>query len=512
MKFKRLLKHSPWCLLFSISLSYGAAWDEKHYNPKPLEDDIVLPMPCDGSMAFRKVSLPLASPLDDKSIVLGQDSPEWGYIEHSRPSHIAGSFTEQESTRYYLVAKYELSELQYQAIMANDCPKPAMKLRLPAVSYSWMDAIQAADRYNLWLRQHALEKLPTEDGEPGFIRLPTEEEWEFAARGGVAVDTAQFRDSRYPMPEGLNDYEWFAGPQSANGKLQLTGLLKANPLGLHDVLGNADEMMFEPFRLNKLNRLHGQAGGIVIRGSNILSPQAELRTSARKEAPHYRNREQSQNKHTGTRFVLVTSTLTSRDRILDIENAWQKLGMGTTHEGSAEPVQALQKISAGLQDETLKKQLKELENELRSSNEKQTEARNQAILASLNLGAFLCTKLKDDGRHVQSLQNNYKNLCVAGEEVDQHCPTRLSRIKDQESRLEGVKSYYASSLIDSGLLYGDPLIRAQVPVMREMLKSNKQLIALTPFVNTHWQHQEQYLKNQYADSARWLSNCMAVNE
>lgn len=512
MKFKHFLQYSPWCLLFSLSVSHAADWDEKYYNPKPLEDDVILPMPCEGSMVFRKVSLPLASPLEDKSIVLGQDSSEWGYIEQSRPSHIAGSFSEKQNSRYYLIAKYELSELQYQAIMASECPKPSMKQRLPAVSYSWMEGIQAADHYNLWLRQHAMAQLPIEDGEPGFVRLPTEEEWEFAARGGLAVDTAQFRDARYPMPEGINNYEWFAGPQSANGKLQLSGLLSANPLGLHDMLGNADEMMLEPFRLNKLNRLHGQAGGVVIRGSNILSPQAELRTSARKEAPYYRDQAQAQNKYTGMRFVLVSSTLTSRERVLDIEKAWQKLGMGTAQDGNAESVQALQSISAKLEDEALKKQLKKLENELRSSNEKQAEARNQAILASLNLGAFLCTKLKDDGHHVLSLQNNYDNLCEAGQELDQHCPTRLSRIQDQESRLEGVKSYYASSLIDSALLYGDALIRAQVPVMQETLKTNKRLISLSPFVNVHWQHQEQYLKSQHIDTELWLQNCMAINK
>src|SRR5690606_25182791 len=133
------------------------------------------------------------------------------------------------------------------------CVASSNKLRLPVVSKSWFNAMQVADKYNLWLREQAPQAIPQEVGVVGFVRLPIEEEWEFAARGGLEVSSAEFRDMRYPMPEGINNYEWFGGAQSANGKLQLSGLLKANPLGLHDMLGNASEMMFESFRLNKLD-------------------------------------------------------------------------------------------------------------------------------------------------------------------------------------------------------------------------------------------------------------------
>jgi formylglycine-generating enzyme required for sulfatase activity len=65
------------------------------------------------------------------------------------------------------------------------------------------------------------------------------------------VDTAQFRDSRYPMDD-IKNYEWYSGSQSSNGKLQLIGLLNPNPLGLYDMLGNVSEMMFTPSTSIKL--------------------------------------------------------------------------------------------------------------------------------------------------------------------------------------------------------------------------------------------------------------------
>ncbi|WP_268946853.1 SUMF1/EgtB/PvdO family nonheme iron enzyme, partial [Pseudomonas syringae] len=255
----------------------------------PDAEDVVLPMPCDGAMVFRKVFIPLAGPLDDYPINIGGDNAEYGYVEQTRPAFIAGSFTNEKDakSRYYLLAKYEMTALQYSALTQAECPTPSNKQRLPIVSLSWIQAMDAADKYNVWLRENSADKLPKEDGLAGFLRLPTEVEWEFAARGGLSVSTAEFRDLRYPMPEGLNAYEWFAGTQSSNGQLQLAGLLKPNPLGLLDMLGNVDEMMLEPFRLNKLDRQHGQAGGYVVRGGDYRTAQGELRSSLRKERNYY---------------------------------------------------------------------------------------------------------------------------------------------------------------------------------------------------------------------------------
>ena len=44
--------------------AYGTPWEEKFYNPKPLEGDVILPMPCDGNMVFRMVKTETHSPLE----------------------------------------------------------------------------------------------------------------------------------------------------------------------------------------------------------------------------------------------------------------------------------------------------------------------------------------------------------------------------------------------------------------------------------------------------------------
>ncbi len=487
-------------------------WPERLYNPAPLDNDVVLPLPCGGAMAFRQVHVPLSKPLDDFPIQIGQDGTGWGYVEQSRPAHISGSFsdTSEATSRYYLMAKYELTELQYEALMADTCPEPSTKKRLPKVALSWFEALQVSDNYNLWLRENAAESLPQEDGVAGFARLPTEVEWEFAARGGLEVSTAEYRDSRYPMPDGLNAYEWFSGAQSSNGKLQLAGLLAPNPLGIHDLLGNASEIMFEPFHLNKLDRQHGQAGGYIVRGGNYLSPREDVRTALRGEESYYSDTDHTQGRATGMRLVFVAPTLTSRERIAAIEEQWSALGLGEQEEdGTPDAAVQLAALASGVEDNALQEELQSLERQLRASNQRQEEARNQAIRASLNLGAFLCTKLEDDGVFYDFLENNYRVNCE-NDSPDASCAMRESRLQEQEQRLQGLSRYYASSLIESATLYSTDAIEEQVTVFSEILSLNAQLRGLEPYLQTYWQHQHQFLDDQRITAEAWLESCKAM--
>ncbi len=521
MKFNDVFGAAMSALVLGLGAAGGAhaaAWDEKYYNPKPAEGDVILPMPCDGAMVFRRIEVPAAGPLDDLRVVVGQEGDEWGYVEHSRPEFIAGSFTDTKpgsSSRYYLLAKYELNQLQYKAVMQESCVEPKRMLQLPQAEISWMDAVRFSDLYNTWLRQNAAQQLPQEDGMAGFVRLPTEIEWEYAARGGAALSSADFRDVRYPMPEGLNEYEWYAGAQSANGKVQFPGLLKPNPLGLHDMLGNVDELILESFRLNKLDRQHGQAGGFVVRGGNYLSSPQALRSSARKEQAYYGAKGPTQAKTTGMRLALVSIALTSRERVLEIEKSWQQLGT-SQGEGAAErqpkatAVQRLGSLASSLQDNTLKAQLKQLEGDLRAANQRQEETRDQAIRAGLELGAFLCTKLKDDVLFVELLHRNYAALCEAGQD-DKQCVSRKVKLQEQEDRVAKLARYYASSLIDASSLYGKTLLEKQVPVARQMMEQNKSLSALRPYLDVHWKNQSDHLKTDVIAVDAWKDACKSVS-
>lgn len=504
------------CVLFCMPLRAETPWESKYFNPKPAADDVILPMPCGGAMAFRKVAIPLASPIDDYAITVGQSSDELGYMEQARLAHIAGSFTvsKPEASRYYLMAKYELSQLQYKALTDTDCPKPSAGLRLPQTSVSWFDAVSLADRYNLWLRAHAVAALPKEDGIPGFVRLPTEVEWEFAARGGIAVSPAQFRDRLFPLPEGLNAYAWFAGPQSANGQIQLTGLLKPNPLGIHDILGNADEIVFEPFRINKLDRPHGQAGGYVVRGGNYLTPQAELHSAWRLESPYYDAAKHDTAKTTGFRLALVAPVLTTRARVKEIEKDWQALGAKAAARRSQtqtgdDPVSTLKSLSSNVHDDALKKQLDTLRERLRANIQARDEQRDQAIRSALQLGAFLCTKLKDDGDFLDFLAEGVERNCKGVTDKPESCERRQAKVEEHKQVVDFLVNYYADSVVEMALTYDEAAVSPQIAVVGQQLTARKKS-NLRAFLDVYWKHLKEHMASGKIARQKWLESCKAI--
>ena len=265
-------------------------WPEAFWNPAPLRDDLVLPLPCGGRMAFRPVETPMGEgPLADRAVTLGQAETGADYAEFPRRAHIAGPF-EQGGKRLYWLGKYEVTRDQYAAVMDASCPTPSEAGRVAKAEVSWFDAVAFTARLSAWWLGHARESLPRRGEALAFARLPTEEEWEYAARGGTSVGEGEFSARTPPFAEGLAAHAWFAGPASAAGRVRAVGSLKPGPLGLHDMLGNVAEWVLEPYRLTVVGRPHGQAGGVVARGGHILTEEAQLRSSLREEYPPFNPR------------------------------------------------------------------------------------------------------------------------------------------------------------------------------------------------------------------------------
>jgi len=121
----------------------------------------------------------------------------------------------------------------------------------PVINVNWYDAIE----YCNWLtEQEGIEPCYTiekdEDGNitgvmykevPGAYALPTEEEWEYAARGGK--DSMGYK---YSGSDNLDEVGWYG--QNSNGQTHPIGEKMPNELGLYDMSGNVWEWTNTPYK------------------------------------------------------------------------------------------------------------------------------------------------------------------------------------------------------------------------------------------------------------------------
>ena len=297
-------------------------WPERYYNPSPLDEDLVLPMPCNGAMVFRPVATPNTDGMmGDVRVMLGQESADVPFLNGLRRSYVSGGFQSggDNPKGLFYMGKYEVADAQWQVVMGGECPKKKLRGRafLPVVERTPLEMKQFAEAYTIWLMNKAPDALPTAADSIGFLRLPTEDEWEFAARGGLSVSESEFRGPLPPIPAGadISEYVAHGGTESAGGKVQVIGTLKGNPLGLFDILGNVGELVETPFALVRHGRLHGQSGGVVKRGGDARTSLSSITSATRFEVPPFSLKRKAPfaDRFTGARLAIAALSIPSAD-------------------------------------------------------------------------------------------------------------------------------------------------------------------------------------------------------
>ena len=122
-------------------------------------------------------------------------------------------------TNNYYVGKYEVTQALWQAVMGSN-PSNFKGDDLPVETVSWNDC------------QDFISKLNAMTGKR--FRLPTEAEWEYAARGGK-----KSRGYQYSGSNTLDDVAWYYG--NSGNKTHVVGTKLPNELGIYDMTGNVRE-------------------------------------------------------------------------------------------------------------------------------------------------------------------------------------------------------------------------------------------------------------------------------
>jgi formylglycine-generating enzyme required for sulfatase activity len=127
----------------------------------------------------------------------------------------------------FWMGRYKVTQSQYESLMRAN-PSDTKGQDLPVNNVSWNNAVVFCQR--LTELHHRAGRLS-----PGYAyRLPTEAEWEYAARGGV-----KSRGFEYPGSHDPNEVAWYE--DNDHRELHPVGQKTPNELGLYDMSGDVGE-------------------------------------------------------------------------------------------------------------------------------------------------------------------------------------------------------------------------------------------------------------------------------
>ena len=155
----------------------------------------------DVSMAFILV--------EGCEFLMGDDQSQF---DEEKPAHRVRLST-------FYISKYPVTQSQWQAVTGEN-PAYFKGLNRPVENISWHEA------------QDYIEKLSKQTGKQFY--LPTEAQWEYAARGGKYSQGYSYSGS-----DKLKQVAWYE--ENSNNETHEVGLLLANELGIHDMSGNVWE-------------------------------------------------------------------------------------------------------------------------------------------------------------------------------------------------------------------------------------------------------------------------------
>jgi formylglycine-generating enzyme required for sulfatase activity len=133
--------------------------------------------------------------------------------DDEKPAH-------QVTVKDFYIGKYEVTQAEWQKVMGRNSSTFQDCDQCPVENVSYYDI------------QEFINKLNAQTGR--IYRLPTETEWEYAARGGQK--SKGYKDAG---SDNLDEVAWYS--ENSQGKTHHVGVKKPNELGVFDMNGNVRE-------------------------------------------------------------------------------------------------------------------------------------------------------------------------------------------------------------------------------------------------------------------------------
>ena len=177
----------------------------------------------DGSMIFKQKTINNSIGMEFVLIPAGEFNMGSPSEEEDRDKHEGPVHTVKIENAYYM-GKYEVTQKQWVEVMGSN-PSYHKGDDLPVEKVSWYDA------------REFIKKLNEIEGTDKY-RLPSEAEWEYAARAGTTTRYS-FGDNE----SDLTEYAWYY--EKFIDETHPVGQKKPNPWGLYDMHGNVYEWVHD---------------------------------------------------------------------------------------------------------------------------------------------------------------------------------------------------------------------------------------------------------------------------
>jgi formylglycine-generating enzyme required for sulfatase activity len=240
------------------------------------------------AMAQRKYNKTSTDPMQIYMVMVQGGSFDLGSNDEAadrKPAHTV-------KLKDYYIGAYEVTQRQWRTIMGTN-PSTFVCDDCPVQNVSWSDV------------QSFIEKLNEKAGR--HYRLPTEAEWEYAARGGIreqlvkpypnvargGVNELLIADQGSRVPDKMTTGKRYAGQKlpgevawfkrNSEDHVHRIGTKKPNELGIYDMSGNVEEWCADFYGTtygskNTVENPQGPSGGNahVVRGGSYQSDPDEL--------------------------------------------------------------------------------------------------------------------------------------------------------------------------------------------------------------------------------------------
>ena len=248
------------CLSLAFVLSACSKKDNEPVDPTPDPTTATLPEVLTftvGDVTFKMMKV------EKGTFTMGATEEQEDPTDNEKPTH------QVTLTKTYYMGETEVTQALWKAVMGNDYnPSSWVGDQMPVQKVSYNE-ITAAEGF--------LAKLNAATGRT--FRIPTEAEWEFAARGGNKSNKTQYSGSA-----NIDSVAWYR--DNSDMKVHEVAQKKANELGLYDMSGNVYEWCsdwYGGYSSDAQTDPTGPATGVgcVIRGGSYVENVVNVRTSHR---------------------------------------------------------------------------------------------------------------------------------------------------------------------------------------------------------------------------------------